>query len=241
LIFAVGVSLGLLGAGGTAIALPILVYVFGFEAHQAVTVSIILVGLVSLFGAFLHHRQGNVRWAVALGFAPSGIVGAWLGSKVSYLLSPRTLLLTFSALLTVISLRLLLEKKGAAPAPHTSRPVAIVAAGFLIGCLTGLLGVGGGFVIVPALLWFGGLGMKQAVGSSLVIIGINSAAALSGHLREQALPWGQVAGLLCSAGLGMAAGIRQAKRTDPARLKRCFAWLLLLLAAYMALRNVLGI
>jgi uncharacterized membrane protein YfcA len=241
LIFAVGATLGLLGAGGTAIALPILVYVVGMEAHQAVTVSIILVGLVSFFGAALHHRQGNVRWRLCFAFAPSGVLGAWLGSKASYLLTPRALLLSFGALLAVISLRLLLEKKGRRPAPHAAHPAALAAAGFLIGCLTGLLGVGGGFVIVPALLWFGGLGMRQAVGSSLVIIGMNSAAALSGHLREQALPWGQAAGLLGSAGVGMAISIRQAQRIDAAKLKRWFAWLLLALAGYVLLRNLLGI
>jgi len=237
-IFAVGVSLGLLGAGGTAIALPVLVYLVGMEAHLAVTVSIILVGAASAFGAILHQRRGNVRWMAALSFAPFGIIGAVLGARWSYAFSARALLLTFSGLLVIIAVRLLRDN-GAGDG--RKRPLIIIAVvGFGIGILTGLLGVGGGFVIVPSLVWFAGLAMKEAIGTSLVIIAINSAAAFYGHWRGTPdLEPGVVLPLLLSAGAGMALGSRLAHATDPARLRRWFAWLLIAMALYMAVRNLI--
>jgi len=235
-IFAVGVSLGLLGAGGTAIALPILVYLLGMEAHLAITVSILLVGAVSALGAVMHHAHGHVRWWTAAAFAPFGIAGAALGTRWCYLLSPRVLMLTFSGLLIVMAARILSERGAAEP---RRRPILLVAlAGFGIGVLTGVLGVGGGFLIVPAMVWIAGLDMKQAIGTSLVVIAINSAAAFYGHWRHtRDIDWTLAAALLVSALLGMTAGSLLAHRTHPARLRRWFAWLLLAMAVYTGVRS----
>ncbi|HAX44239.1 MAG TPA: hypothetical protein DCY80_16960, partial [Solibacterales bacterium] len=155
-LFAVGVSLGWLGAGGTAIALPALVYVVGIEAHRAVALSLLLVGGASVFGVALHARKGLVKWRAALAFAPAGILGAVAGSRVSYLLSGRALLLSFSALLVVIAWRILSERGGEAPPRRHWWGTS--AAGLGIGWVGGMLGVGGGVVVVPAPLWGGGGG-----------------------------------------------------------------------------------
>jgi len=240
LIFGVGLSLGLLGAGGTAIAVPVLVYAVGLEPHRAITVSLLLVGLVALFGAVLHHRRGNVRWNVALSFTPAGIAGAAVGARWSSQLSGKALLLTFSALLAIIAIRMLAEK----PAHNAdSRPrtwLAILPAAFLIGFLTGLLGVGGGFIIVPAMLYLGGLKMRESIGSALVVTGINSAAAFAVHAGQQSFAMVQALSLTGCAGVGMAAGAYLCHRTHPTRLKTWFALLLLGLAAYMAGRNLMS-
>lgn len=233
-----GVSLGWLGAGGTAIALPALVYVVGMEAHAAVALSLLLVGGASAFGAALHHRKGLVRWRAAVAFAPAGIVGAVAGSRVSYLLSGRALLLSFSGLLVVIAWRILREQ-GIEQARRRAWPVT-AAAGLGIGVITGMLGVGGGFVIVPALAWGAGLAFREAVATSLVVIAANSAAAFTGHALRGAPPAGMALALLVAAAAGMTAGVHLSHRTDPARLKRYFAFLLLGLAAFMFARNLAG-
>jgi len=234
-LFAVGVSLGWLGAGGTAIALPALVYVVGIEAHRAVALSLLLVGGASVFGVALHARKGLVKWRAALAFAPAGILGAVAGSRVSYLLSGRALLLSFSALLVVIAWRILSERGGEAP-PRRHWWVTS-AAGLGIGVVTGMLGVGGGFVIVPALVWGAGLAFREAVATSLVVIAANSAAAFAGHALKSPPPTELAVVLLGAAAAGMAVGVQLAHRTDPARLKRYFAFLLLGLAAFMAWKN----
>jgi uncharacterized protein len=227
-----------MGAGGTAIALPALVYVVGVEAHGAVALSLLLVGGASVFGAALHHRKGLVRWRAALAFAPAGIVGAVAGSRVSYLLSGRALLLAFSVLLVVIAWRILREQ-GIEQARRRAWPVT-AGAGLGIGVITGMLGVGGGFVIVPALVWGAGLAFREAVATSLVVIAANSAAAFAGHALREAPPAGLALVLLGAAASGMKAGVHLSHRTDPARLKRYFAFLLLGLAAFMFTRNLAG-
>jgi hypothetical protein len=228
-----------LGAGGAAIALPVLVYVNGMEAHEAVTVTLLIVGMVSALGALLHHRRGNVRWRTALAFAPAGVVGAWLGSKGSYLLSGRVLLLSFSALLAVTAIRMLRDTKREESSRNAQSAAAMAGVGFLIGVLTGLLGVGGGFVIVPAMLYFGGLSMRESIGTSLVVIAVNSGVAFAGHIGKQVIEALPTAGLLASAGAGMAAGTWLSHLTHPERLKKWFALLLLGLAGYMAVKNLI--
>jgi hypothetical protein len=234
----VGVSLGWLGAGGTAIALPILVYAVGIEPHQAVAFSILLVGGVSAYGVVLHARKGAVRWREAFAFAPCGIVGALLGSRVSYLLSGRALLLSFSVLLAVIGGRMLLDQRNQAIEQHPRHLLVLSLCGLGIGAMTGVLGNGGGFVIVPALVYLAGLGMREAMATSLAVIAINSAAAFAGHASQRQPEWSVALPLLISAAAGMTLGVGLSHRTDPGGLRRYFALLLLGLGAFMAWKNL---
>ncbi len=236
-VFAVGLALGFLGAGGASIALPVLVYLVGLDVHGAVALSILLVGGSSVFGALLNARQGYVRWNTALAFAPSGIAGAVLGSAWSYRFSGRALLLCFSALLLVTASRMMMGESEAAVPAARRKWHWFVLAGFAIGLLIGLLGVGGGFVLVPAMVYVAGLSMREAVGTSLLVSAINSAAAFAGHASQQRMPWRAAALLLVCAAVGMAAGVGLSHRTEPARLRRYFAGLLLVLAGYMLWRN----
>ncbi|MBI5282875.1 MAG: sulfite exporter TauE/SafE family protein [Candidatus Solibacter usitatus] len=237
-IFAVGLTLGLLGAGGSAIALPVLVYIVGMDPHQAVAFSLLLVGGVSAYGTFLHARRGLVQWSAALAFAPFGVAGAALGSSWSYLLSGRALLLMFSGLLAVIAIGMLLEKHAEVEARGARKWHWIAVAGFGIGVVTGLLGVGGGFVVVPAMVYCAGLAMRQALATSLVVIALNSLAAFTRHAAQRPPEWKLAVLLTACAAAGMTAGVFLSHRTEPARLKRGFACLLLGLAAFMTWRNV---
>lgn len=235
----IGLSLGLIGGGGSIITVPLLVYVMGVEPHAAVTMSLGVVGATSLAGAGLHHGHGAVRLRTGLIFAAAGMLGAYFGSRLTYLLSDAALLLTFATLMIVVSVRMLAsaprEGRGVhRPAPH----LAILAAGAGVGVLTGFLGVGGGFLIVPALVFFGGLGMKEAVGTSLLVIALNSAAGFAGHLRLGELDLRLTALVTLFAVAGVVIGSRVAHRTPPERLRLWFAWFVLAVAALLIVKNL---
>ena len=162
----VGVSLGLLGSGGSIVTLPILVYVAGIPVDQAVGMSLVIVGGTSALGSLLHLRRGDFDWRAAMFFSASGIVGAVIGAKFTHLVSALLLMFLFGTLMLVVGMRML-RHDGTNPSSHECRPVRCLAVGVAVGVLTGVLGVGGGFLILPALVLFAGLEMKPAIGTSL--------------------------------------------------------------------------
>ena len=176
----IGLSLGLIGGGGSIITVPVLVYVLGVPAHRAIGMSLAVVGSTALVGALLHHRRGAVAWRTGSVFAVSGIASAYLGSKLTRLVAAPVLLLLFGCLMLVVATVMLTRKHPTddAPAHVPSLPREILA-GLGVGFLTGFLGVGGGFLIVPALVLFGGLAMKDAIGTSLFVIAVNCASGLA--------------------------------------------------------------
>lgn len=234
----IGLSLGLMGGGGSIITLPVLVYLLHVAPHPAMGMSLAVVGATSLFGAGLHYRNGNVHLRAGLLFATTGILGAYFGTRLTYLLSSPALLLTFASLMLVVSVRMLLAPPPAASAVHALRIARLLAAGLGVGVLTGFLGVGGGFLIVPALLLFAGLGMKQAVGTSLLVIALNSAAGLAGHLQRATFD-GRLAGWVTLCALaGAVVGTRYAHATHPDTLRRIFACFVLVVALLLIYRNL---
>ncbi|HEX5081254.1 MAG TPA: sulfite exporter TauE/SafE family protein [Blastocatellia bacterium] len=237
---AIGFSLGLIGGGGSIITVPVLVYVIGVEPHQAIGMSLAVVGGASLIGAALHSRYGNVRWGTGLIFGGSGIFGAFFGARLTYLFSPSALLLIFAALMIAISL-LMLKKRPRENNGNWTREFSLgkaIAAGLGVGALTGFLGVGGGFLVVPALALFGGLAMREAVGTSLVVITINCAAGLLGQMRHgagfDARLTIQVAAL---AAIGMLAGVALSHNTPAERLNKGFAAFTLAVAVFLVAKN----
>ena len=185
----VGLSLGLLGGGGSILAVPVLVYVAHLAPADAIGLSLVIVGATSVAGAVAHGRAGAVDWRAALPFAGAGIATAFAGGLLTRLVPGRVLLLAFAALMIGVGVWMLARgRRGrhddAAATPRPPRPGRALAAGALVGAVTGFLGVGGGFLVVPALLAFTGLDIRRAVGTSLVVIAINSAAALAAHLRD---------------------------------------------------------
>jgi uncharacterized membrane protein YfcA len=222
----IGASLGLLGGGGSILAVPLLVYVAGIDVHAAIGMSLAVVGATSLGGALIHARAGRVDVRAAALFGVTGMVGAPLGARASYAFAPRTLLILFALLMILVG-GLMLRGRGAAapPArePSRARLPAVVPAGFGVGLLTGFLGVGGGFLIVPALLFLGALPIHAAVGTSLLVIALNCAAGLAGHLRHGDLPAGLTAVFVAASTLGALLGVRLAATLDPVRLRRSFA------------------
>lgn len=221
----VGASLGLLGAGGSIIMLPVLVYVVGVEPHAAVPLSLAIVGTTSLVSVAVHSSGSDIRWGTALLVGGAALGGSYLGSQLTILVPGSVLLLLFGVLLVLVGF--LMWRSPAASEVVTTTPQRrslMFAAGSFVGLLTGFLGVGGGFLIVPALVKVGGLGMRQAIRTSLVVIAMSSAAGLAAHLGHENGPSvGLVVPFTIAAVVGMAAGHRTARYASPEHLRRGFA------------------
>lgn len=233
----IGVTLGLLGGGGSILTVPILVYVLGVEAHPAIATSLLVVGTTSLFALWPHLRSGRVQWKTGLTFGLAGMVGAFLGGKGAGHLPGRALLLGFAVLMAIAGVAML-AKRSTADAGRALAPVKTALLGGVVGAITGMVGAGGGFVIVPALVLLGGLSMPEAVGTSLLVIALQSAAGFFGHLGGVALDWplaGAVTGL---AVLGAFMGARLAGRLSPDHLRRAFGIFVLVMAAVMVAKEL---
>lgn len=234
----IGLSLGVLGGGGSIITLPVLVYAAGVPAQEAVGMSLAVVGATSLVGALLNQRRGLIHFKAALLFSSTGGVGALGGAQMTPLVSPAILLLLFAALMIVVALSMLWPrgKKERKPVAECHWP-RCAATGLGVGVMTGFLGVGGGFLIVPAMVIFGRLPMKMAIGTSLLVIAVNSFAGLAAHLQQVSFHW-EVAGMFTAVALlGMLVGMRFSNRIPAARLQRWFAWFVLAVAAFVIAQN----
>ena len=237
---AIGFTLALLGSGGSIITLPVLVYAAGVPVASAVGMSLGIVGATSLVGGLVQHRRGLVHWPAAALFGVSGMIGAVGGAQFTPLVSPAILMLLFGALMLVIAMRML--STGAAsefePAPDC-RPVRCALAGLGVGVLTGFLGVGGGFLIVPAMVVFARLPIKVAAGTSLLVIAANSFAGLVAQIRHATFDW-SVAGLFLIAALvGMGIGLLMNRQIPAASLRRRFGWFVLAVAVFVIVKNSL--
>ncbi|HXG83482.1 MAG TPA: sulfite exporter TauE/SafE family protein [Pyrinomonadaceae bacterium] len=237
----IGLSLGLIGGGGSIITVPVLVYVLGVEAHEAVGMSLAVVGGTSLVGAGLHYRRGNLQLKTGLTFGVSGIAGAFAGSPLTKLLSPSALLMTFALLMLFIAV-LMLRRKPAAESEINEmgeKPNVWKAllAGFGVGVLTGFLGVGGGFLIVPALVMFGGLSMKEAIGTSLFVIFLNCVAGLIGHASQNGFDWGLTAQVTALAVAGTIFGTLLSHKLEAQKLQKGFAVFVLVVAVFLITKN----
>lgn len=235
---AIGISLGLIGGGGSIITVPVLVYVIGVAPHDAVGMSLAVVGVTSALAATIHYRQGTVKVRTGVIFGGAGVLGAYFGSHLTYRLSPSTLLLSFATLMLLIAVLMLARGRGEEVA--TERGLSItkaVIAGGVVGTLTGFLGVGGGFLVVPALVLFGGLTMKDAVGTSLLVIAINCAAGLAGHLSHGVFDL-RLAGLVTAlAAAGTFIGSLLSRRASPAILRTGFAVFVIAVAVFLVAKN----
>ncbi len=236
-----GLSLGLVGGGGSIIAVPLLVYLVGLSVHQAIGVSLVAVGVSSLVGAAEHWRGGRVRPAIALAMALPGFPGVYVGSLLNSMVPSKPLLLGFAALMYVMAGRM---AYGARKTPSRREGygrslVRAAVAGFAVGVLSGFFGIGGGFLIVPALNIAVGLPMHEAVGTSLLIIFFNGLSGLvSYHLQGRPLNPVVTGFFVAGGAVGSAAGARIAGRVSGRTLTLAFSALVASTATYIVLREV---
>ncbi len=233
----IGLSLGLLGGGGAIVTLPVLVYVAGIPTQQAVGMSMAVVGATSLIGGVVQYLRGHVHVQATWLFTLTGMAGAYVGAGLTHLLPSSVLLLLFACLMLVVG-GVMLRGRRATEGTGACRPLRCLMIGAAVGVLTGFLGVGGGFLLVPMLVFFAGLEMRRAVGSSLAIIALNSIAGLVGQLRYTALDWVLTAGFLVVALIGMWLGLALAGRIPEHTLRKLFAGFVLAVACLLLITNV---
>lgn len=233
----VGLSLGMLGGGGSILTVPLLVYVAGVDAKVAIAASLFVVGVTSLTGMLSHARQGRVMWRTGLIFGLAGMVGAYGAGLVGGRLPGNVLLVAFALMMVATSVAMLRGRKTPATSHQTSDgqlPIKrIIIDGLVVGVVTGLVGAGGGFLVVPALVLLGGLPMSVAVGTSLLVIAMKSFAGLAGYLTSVELPWGLVLGVTAAAVVGSLIGGRLAGKVPEARLRQAFGWFVLVMGVFV--------
>ncbi|MGZ4594493.1 MAG: sulfite exporter TauE/SafE family protein [Actinomycetes bacterium] len=238
----IGVLLGLLGAGGSILAVPALVYGAGQPLSSAIPTSLLVVGVSAAAAVVPRIKARQVQWRIAAVVGGSGVAAAFAGTAVNRALNPRVVLLGFALLMVVAALRMLREQPelgGDCALPgggvnwRGCLPKA-VGTGVAVGFLTGLFGVGGGFLIVPALVLLLGLSMTVAVGTSLVVVAVNSAAGFAAHAGAGHIDYGLAAVFTAVAVAGSVLAARVATRLPADRLRRWFAWLVLAVAAFVA-------
>jgi uncharacterized membrane protein YfcA len=212
----IGISLGLIGGGGSILTIPILVYLFKVNPEQATSYSLFIVGLTALSGSYSHYKMGNLKLKSALYFAIPSVISILIIREVIF---PKIA----STLFSVASY---------------STQLSII--GFVVGIITGFLGAGGGFLIIPALLFFANLPMKQAVGTSLLIITINSSIGFGGDLYiGTPIDYTFLLGVSGMALLGMILGSQLSKKIDGTKLKPIFGWFVLVMGFYIITKEVL--
>jgi uncharacterized membrane protein YfcA len=242
----VGISLGLLGAGGSVLTVPIFVYVIGVEAKPAIAMSLGVVGATALVAVLSRLRGTFVSFRVAAIFGPAAMVGAYFGARLALYIPGRAQLIGFAVVL-LASAALMIRNAQRGPVQTPTATVSridaraallLVSQGLGVGVLTAIIGVGGGFIIVPALVLIAGLPMRLAVGTSLVVIAMNALSGFAGYLGHVDIDWPLVGAFTGLAAAGTVAGSFWSSRVPQAKLKQLFAYLLIAVALYVLYRTL---
>ncbi|WP_370329205.1 sulfite exporter TauE/SafE family protein [Mycolicibacterium hippocampi] len=229
----VGISLGLLGGGGSILTVPLLAYVAGMDAKQAIATSLLVVGVTSAIGAISHARAGRVQWRTGLIFGGAGMAGAYAGGVLARFIPGTVLLIGFAVMMIATAVAMLRGRKNVETSDggHRLPMPKIVAEGLVVGLVTGLVGAGGGFLVVPALALLGGLPMPIAVGTSLIVIAMKSFAGLAGYLSSVQINWTLALAVTVAAVVGALLGARLTAKVDPEVLRKAFGWFVLTMSS----------
>ncbi|MGW0988908.1 sulfite exporter TauE/SafE family protein [Streptomyces sp. NPDC002486] len=230
----VGLALGALGGGGSVLAVPALIYLLGFTPGAATTTALLIVVATSLTALYGHARAGNVRWRTGALFAAAGLLPAAVAGALAGRLPQPLLTAAFAAVAAAAGVRMLRPARCLPAGPQDARPGRAAGAGAGLGALTGLLGVGGGFLAVPALVTVLAFEMQAAIGTSLLVISANSLASLATRGATTAgVDWTVIAPFTGAAILGAWDGKRLATKISGPLLQRAFAVVLLAVSAFM--------
>lgn len=238
---AVGASLGFLGGGGSILTTPILLYVLGMDTHEAIATSLLVVGGTSAVALIPHARGGRVRWKTGALFGVTSMAGAYAAGRIAHLLPGTLLLLGFGAMMLLTALAMMRKRAEPdllAPAPRRRPYGRIVVDGLVVGAITGLIGAGGGFLVVPALVLLGGLSMRDAVGTSLLVIALKAFAAFVGHAGATPVHLPLAGVLTVAAIVGSLGGSALAGRAPQELMRRGFAWFIVVMAVFLLSQEV---
>jgi uncharacterized membrane protein YfcA len=253
----IGISLGLIGGGGSILTVPVLVYLFNVDPVLATAYSLFIVGLSSLVGAFPKYKAGMIDLKTALVFGVPSIIAVFLTRKVLVPAIPATLfevagisvtkalamMILFAVLMVAASVSMIRDKKQEeedSNEPRVFNYPMILLEGAVVGVLTGLVGAGGGFLIIPALVMLSKLHMKQAVGTSLLIIAAKSLIGFTGDVMENAdqMDWTLLSVVTALAIIGIFIGNQLSKKLDGAALKKGFGWFVLVMGIYIIIKEL---
>lgn len=247
----VGISLGLIGGGGSILTLPILVYLFGISPTIGTGYSLFIVGMAAAFGAYQYSKQGLVNYKIGLIFALPAFLGVFLARKYivpslpnvifegqSYAFSKDTLIMmAFGVMMLAAAFSMIKGRKDTGPDEalvQTPPLLLTVAEGLIVGAITGFVGAGGGFLIIPALVVLAKLPMKMAVGTSLMIIAIKSIFGFAGDITSgPAVDWLFLGLLTITALLGILIGSSLVKKIPGEKLKPAFGWFVLIMGGFV--------
>jgi len=253
----IGVSLGLIGGGGSILTVPVLVYLFGVDPVLATAYSLFIVGSTSLVGAFPKYREGLVNLKTAFIFGIPAILavyvtraylvplipdpvfsmGSFAVSKAMFVMGIFAILMVFAAYSMIRNLKNRPEEAEATGPQKFNYPM-ILMEGAVVGMLTGLVGAGGGFLIIPALVLFSKLPMKQAVGTSLLIIAAKSLIGFTGDLPHYVMDWTLLGIVTALAIVGIFIGNRLSRKVDGDKLKKAFGWFVLVMGIYILIKEL---
>jgi uncharacterized membrane protein YfcA len=236
----IGVSLGLLGGGGSILAVPLLIYVAGLPAKEAIATSLLVVGVTSAVAVIPHLRAGRVRWRTGLIFGAAGMAGAYTGGRLAAYIPAGILLTAFAVMMLATAAAMIRGRRGAdgKPVPQELPVLRVVVDGVVVGLVTGLVGAGGGFLVVPALALLGGLPVPVAIGTSLVVIAMKSFAGFAGYLSTVTINWGLAAAVTLAAVAGSLAGARLAGRIPADVLRKAFGWFVVVMGVFVLVQQL---
>ncbi|MDO8382111.1 sulfite exporter TauE/SafE family protein [Oerskovia sp. NPDC060338] len=238
----VGLALGTLGGGGSILTVPLLTYVAGMPPKEAIAASLLVVGVTSIASLVVHARGRRVRWRTGLIFGAAGMIGAFAGGLLGGQLPGTVLMIAFALMMIATATAMILKRPGRGDTPSATEDAApdgghrlplvrTVVDGVVVGLITGVVGAGGGFLIVPALVLLGGLSMPVAVGTSLLVISMKSFAGLAGYLTTVTLDWPVVAVVTAIAVVGALLGAKLSGRIPAGSLQKGFGVFVLLAGA----------
>ncbi len=247
----IGLALGLLGGGGSILTVPVFAYVLGFDPKLSIAMSLPVVGTGAAMGMLGHWRAGRVHLRSAIPFSGVAMLASFAAARLSHAVRGEHQMLLLAVVVLVAAVAMLRPPASARPtapaaatatpapnaAPATPRPLTLMLAGLGVGALTGLIGVGGGFLIVPALVLAAGLPMHEAVGTSLLAIALNAFAGWAGHAGQSPYPWGFLLAFTALVVVGTLLGARLASRVPAPQLRRGFAIFLLFVGAFVLWQN----
>jgi uncharacterized protein len=248
----IGIVLGLIGGGGSILAFPILVYLFKIDSEQATCYSLFIVGFTALIGAIKQYNHGNLQIKSGLIFAAPSLVSLLLVRNYILPRIPSSLFLIYGVNITkhvlimiIFALLMIAASYSMIRKVKLDKPVQkvnyyrLALIGFLLGILIGILGAGGGFLIIPALIFFAGLSFKESVGTSLLIIFINSSIGFTVDiLNGYVVNFRLLALITLMAVIGMFIGFAFSKKIDPAKLKPIFGWFIMVLGIYIIIAEL---
>ncbi len=236
----IGLSLGTMGGGGSILTVPILVYILKMDPKLSIALSLAIVGSTSLIGSIGHYKKGNIHLKIAMVFGPIAMIGTFLGAKVAGYISAEIQLLFFAIIMLIASFFMFKgrkENESTKEIQNYNYPLILTQALF-VGMITGIVGVGGGFMIVPALVLLSGIPMKKAVGTSLFIISLNSLSGFLGYINQFTIPWSFLSVFILFTATGIIIGSFIVDYVSAAKLKKIFAIFLVIMGTIIIYKEL---